>query len=247
MPLPFDGTDNHPRDAVGRYHAGLWDAIAQVFRAARADSASNMKVAASDPNGDPYFTAGNPGAVDLTDRAARLLGVADVSDRAGRQLGAVTVAGTAAVRPLRDTGRTPVAFYAAQQSGVTAATLCSGVVNKGGVATTGQTNYTVSAGKTLRLTSLTFGFVYTAAAAIDVTVTLVANLTGAATTTSPTYFTIRIGNTAPGTPTVGEVAGPLTVPLPDGLEFPAGTSIGVLRASGGTGYSFDMSLIGFEY
>ncbi len=46
---------------------------------------------------------------------------------------------------------------------------------------------------------------------------------------------------------MASLAGPLVVPLPDGLEFPPGASIGVSRASGGTGYTFDCALLGFEY
>ncbi len=46
---------------------------------------------------------------------------------------------------------------------------------------------------------------------------------------------------------MASLAGPLVVPLPDGLEFPPGASIGVSRASGATGYTFDCALLGFEY
>ncbi len=78
MSVPHEGNTDSPRDAAGRYFAAWWDAVAGVFRAPRADSAANLKVAASDPTGAPFFTAGNPGAVNVTDRV-------------GRQLGAVTL------------------------------------------------------------------------------------------------------------------------------------------------------------
>ncbi len=75
MPAPNEGTQNLPSDAVGRFHEGLWDATAGVFRAKRSDAQGNQRVALYDAGGAALLTSANPGAVDLTDRAARLLGV----------------------------------------------------------------------------------------------------------------------------------------------------------------------------
>jgi hypothetical protein len=169
-------------------------------------------------------------------------GTLSVDDGAGSLTvdGSVSVSNLPAVRDVKDTARTPVVLSVAGVTSVTAETFLSLNVNKAGAATTGTT-YTVPAGKTLRLQAIQFGARF---ATMSTTVTF-ANVT----------FRVRLGG-ATNSPlllsdskaSVSNAATPNSdLAIPDGLELPAGTVLGVTQQASATTLLLDVILVGFEY
>jgi hypothetical protein len=141
------------------------------------------------------------------------------------------------VLAVKDTGRQSVCLSWENISGATT----EAVVNftngsRGGSALAGAASYTVSAGKTLRIQSLVFCI----------------GQDGSPTGNSLLH--LRRGTTA-SSPVLAAVSGggPKNVcnegalPIPDGLEVPAGQSICLSHVETATGVKFSCCLVGFEY
>jgi hypothetical protein len=168
-----------------------------------------------------------------------------------------TAKGTQATNQLpvqqpKDAGRNlSTLFMAAPVATTTTETLQSLTGYKGGAAVTATTTpAVVTTGKTFRAQALVITYVATATTEGSVRVNLRANTAGVVAIGSPLVFSTTVGHQG-GAEIVG-AASTVTIPLPDGMEFAAGTGIG-LTAQGFVGTtatasgSVQASLIGYEY
>lgn len=194
----------------------------------------------------------NIGDVDVLSLPALSAG----SNQIGTTLGPALARGTQgatgyAVQDLKDAGRNLTTFTTANGVLTTAAeTLLTLAGYKGGAAVGGTaTPAVVSAGKTYRITAIFLSFMATATAG-NARVALRANTAGVVAVGSAMVCAFLIGGPSFTAGVVHEV----TVDVPDGLEFQAGTGIGLtslgqspsLGATAGTGY-VTATIIGFEY
>lgn len=150
------------------------------------------------------------------------------------------------VQDLKDAGR--VIFSAATViAGVTAVTteaLLTMVPTRDGVAATTATSHAVTSGKRLRITSMTAGFISTAAAVLSMRFALRMNPSGAVTATSPILRIIPVSQQAAA---LAQAGNEMTIDFPDGIEFSGTHQIGVTQiGSAATGTCW-VSLTGFEY
>ena len=106
----------------------------------------------------------------------------------------------------------------------------------------------VTAGKTYRVTRIVLTYIAIATAG-TIQVNLRANLTGIALVTSPIVDSWMIG----GNSATAGVAETIVIDIPDGMEFAAGTGLGItvqgvnaLGVGAAEGYA-KISLAGFEY
>jgi hypothetical protein len=151
-----------------------------------------------------------------------------------------------ATQDLKDSGRTPVCFssYNNLTNGAywglnSTETMLSMALSKLGIAQTGVTSYTVTAGKTLRLQSFVF---WTFESPINGTEF---NLRAASTGT--VSITSNILLSFPMVPGTGWLTAP-SITIPDGFEIPGGTSIGVSGLIYNSGSSSIYgTIIGYEY
>lgn len=184
---------------------------------------------------------------------------------------AVTVSGTVTVTPptltkgtqgatgfsvqdLKDAGRNQTHYFSAIQI-VTTATdaLLSLTGFKGGVAVAATTTpAVVTAGKTYRVTSITLDYTSIVTTEGAVRFTLRANLSGVVAIGSPAVNAWEIGQTGSGVSVAGK-KNTVTLSFPDGMEFAAGTGIGISQvglspvgAAAIAGYG-RVSITGYEY
>lgn len=154
------------------------------------------------------------------------------------------------VQNAKDAGRTPRSFFTLKAIVTTATDTLQSLTgyNNGSSVTATTTPAVVSTGKRFRVTSISLTYVAIATAGYAV-VTLRANTSGTVVIGSPAVCNWSIGATAA---TAG-VAQQMNVPIPDGLEFAAGTGIGIsVCGYGATGTAaavgyVHVSLQGFEY
>lgn len=154
-----------------------------------------------------------------------------------------TQQGTApwATRATKDTGRTAVTFFLDNIAGSATEVLASMGITKGAAAQTAANSYTVTAGKTLRLTSINYSVrsstnaqqisqlrVRTAASAIGVTSPIILNFMGEA----PSALTQQ-----------------QSMAFPDGYEIGGGTQIAMSHIEIVTPASTQLTvcLVGYEY
>lgn len=144
------------------------------------------------------------------------------------------------VQDLKDAGRTAVILSVTAVASVAVEAMFTLNQWKAGTVTTG-TSYTVTAGKTFRLQSIQFGCRF---ATPSTTVTFANcrfNLRSGNLITSPLVY----GDTklsAANTPTPNS-----DLAVPDGLEFPAATVLGVSHLSSAATLLLDLVLVGYEY
>ena len=154
------------------------------------------------------------------------------------------------VQELKDVGRNQTNYFTLVQVLTTAAEVMQSLTGyKGGVAVTATaTPAVVTTGKTYRinLIVITYVGVTTAGSAL---VTLRCNLTGTAVVGSPLVSSWSVG----GLSTTAGVTQTVSIPIPEGIEFPAGAGIGVgvtgIGANGTAavvGYC-KVSVNGYEY
>lgn len=142
--------------------------------------------------------------------------------------------------------RTAVAhFY--EQHAVTAADVLmtpTGTSRQGAAATT--TQYQVPAGKTLRIQAVLVSIVAVGTIVASTRVRMRANPAGAVALTSPVQLSFREGLF--NTPAAQHTPPTTLVPVPDGLEYAAGTGIGFsVVSTTAASHTVDISLIGYEY
>ena len=152
---------------------------------------------------------------------------------------------------LKDAGRNLTTYYMALPQVTTAAdALVTLAGYKSGAAVAGVTGTAgVTAGKTLRLESVVINYISVATGG-GARISLRAVSTGTAAVGSPVVISWFVGG--PTSATAGLWAN-LSIPLPDGMEFPAGTSFSVtivgINATGAAavaGYA-SISINGYEY
>jgi len=150
------------------------------------------------------------------------------------------------VQELKDAGRNYVSFTATAAAGVTAEALLSLSQNKQGTVTAGVTSYTVTSGKTFRVTSISVSVKSAAAAIAFSRLSLRHNPAGATIATSPVAYLVPEVNT--NSATSGTSAW-ITVDIPDGIEFYGnGTqTIGVSHLDQATTNILNVTVCGFEY
>ena len=149
------------------------------------------------------------------------------------------------VQNLRDAGRTNWNAYAEAVAGVTADALFTLSVSSGFGAAASATSYTVPAGKTLRVVSLTIAVVATAATMLTSRVRLRVNTAGAAVIGSPAVWSIRVG--LPVATAAALTSATATFPFPDGLEIPAGAGVALSHLESSATGTVDVALDGFLY
>lgn len=149
----------------------------------------------------------------------------------------------ALVRQPKDINRTFIGFNIDRIAGITAEALSTFTINKGGVVTT-ATSYTVTAGKTLRITSVSVTIINT---------TTTTNIYGRVRirsanpvlVTSPVYLNIDI-------PCISQAAlvgigNNIVVPISDGVEIASGQQVGISQIVNSTSSIISVSITGFEY
>lgn len=172
-----------------------------------------------------------------------LAGVKTGTDRIPAQ-----VSGRTPVVSAQDTGRANVVLGFDGVVGIAAEALASISGVKGNAAVSPAATYTVTAAKTLRVMAFRAVVMAGGAAVVNAKVRIRANYSGTAIATSPIYAELRPGIIT-ATAVANEVSPDETMFFPDGLEFPAGTSIGITHVMTGTVTSTQVSatLVGFEY
>ncbi len=163
------------------------------------------------------------------------------SDGTNLQPLSVTVKGTQgarglAVQELKDAGRVYVTFVLDAIAGVTTEALTSMAINKGGTASS-ATSYTVTAGKTFRVQSMT-ACISSSSGTNSARVRL--RSAGTVSATSPILCTLQAGASS------GAV-GDTTQVVPDGLEIAAGQQFGLSQIASGTSAIVTCCVIGYEY
>lgn len=146
--------------------------------------------------------------------------------------------------------RTPVTYYmAAPVAAPAAEALTALTVTRGGAVAGATTSpAVVPVGKTFRAQHLVASYVAIATSGYGI-VRMRANLAGVVAATSPLLAQLAVGA---GTPAAANSTGSESLPLPEGLELPAGAGLGLtlqgMNALTGTlvGYLF-AALHGFEY
>jgi hypothetical protein len=142
---------------------------------------------------------------------------------------------------MKDAGRTPVILVLDNIAGIVAEALATMTINKGGVVTS-VTQYTVTAGKTLRITSFTYEIVNPAAANASGRARIrSANPVAAG---SPIFAALAAGTSA----AVANVGYEASVSFPDGIEIAAGQQVGITHIeSSAIASGVSACVTGFEY
>jgi len=174
-----------------------------------------------------------------------------LDDSAGGNAVNTVVKGTQGARALttqdiKDSGRSYLTLTATAAAGVTAEALFSMSENRAGTVTGAVSSYTITSGKTLRITAMTLSVRAAAAAVPFSRATLRSNTAGATTAASAVVFQLPevFGIAA----TIG-VGGQISIDIPDGLEIAGnGTiSIGVSHLDQATTNIINFTLVGYEY
>lgn len=142
-----------------------------------------------------------------------------------------------AVQELKDSGRTYLSFVLDGGNAPTTEALASLAINKGGTTTAAQTTYTVTAGKTLRLQSVTANL-----SSGSGTQTIKVRIRAAATVSvASSIVWTGVGIGPSGTPNQ------IVADWPDGIEIAGGQQIGISLVSGNANNTTTVSLNGYEY
>lgn len=145
---------------------------------------------------------------------------------------------------LKDAGRNRIAFTADRVTPAASDTLVTFTKNVGGTATTAQTTYTVTSGKTFRVQAFTIGIATSTTTAFSIRVALRENTGG---TCSATSAPVAMLESATLTAVLNEGANFAELPIPDGFEFPASDSLCISAiASSATG-TLTVTVVGYEY
>lgn len=194
--------------------------------------------------GIPRITTSNDSQIRLLDSAG-----ADLTSAKGAQTSRAV-----GIQELKDAGRNQTNYWMAIQI-VTTATdaLVSLTGYKGGVAVGATTTpAVVTAGKTYRITSVTMDYTTIVTTPGSVRFTLRANLSGTVVIGSPAVAIWEVGEPSGAAPVAGK-KNTVTLSFPDGIEFPAGTGIGISQvglntvgAAAVVGYG-RITINGYEY
>jgi len=148
------------------------------------------------------------------------------------------------VQELKDAGRTPITLYANSVTGVTSEALLTITQVKGGTAQTAATNYTVTSGKTFRITSFTVTGTTSAAAVNNVRGTMRYVTSGTVTASSAPIITAQAAGIVA---TSGSALIPVSIMIADGFEIPSGANYGISQIANSTSTTISVMVTGFEY
>ena len=205
----------------------------------------------------PVVIANNQTAISVTPNAGSVFSVQPGAGATFAVTQATITKGTqgangVTTQDLKDAGRNVSNLFTASNIALTASdALVSLTGYKSGAAVTATTTpAVVTSGKTLRVQSLVISYIATSTTLGSVQVTLRANTGGVVAIGSP-----AVSSWVVGVVVAAEVAGQVVtveVPIPDGLEFAAGTGIGlsVIGYVGTTATavgSIRATLLGYEY
>lgn len=259
LPLPAgaaqDGTDISAPTAMPAGGVGIRGWLSAIWTKL---NGSLVVTQATPANLQATVTQGPAGAAawltDVSDRAARLLGVLSAGTN---KIGTVDIATAPAtakgtqgangvpMQQLKDAGRTrwSCATVIAGVAGVAVEALLSMIVQRNSAPGAAATTQAVTAAKRLRLTTLTIGIISTAAAVVSVRVVLRCNPTGALVAASPIELIVPI----PSAAALAQAGGFLTVPLPEGMEYAGAEQFGLTHVGSVATYTLWASLNGYEY
>jgi hypothetical protein len=161
----------------------------------------------------------------------------DVSDRAARQLG-VTMS-------KRDTQRTSVALTAEAVAGATSEALINFTRSVGGAATTTGTSYSVTAGKTMRITKIVASWIATTTTANTARIRLRVNTGGAAALTSPLQMSFRLAWESPTF--IANEGKTVVVEVPEGFDIPSGAGVGMTHQEAAANGTLDVTIWAYEW
>jgi hypothetical protein len=174
-----------------------------------------------------------------------------LDDSAGGNAVNTVVKGTQGARALttqdiKDSGRSYLTLTATAAAGVTSETLFSLSENRAGTVTAAVTSYTITSGKTFRITAMTLSVRAGAAAVPFSRATLRSNTAGATVAGSAVVFQLP---EVFGISATSGVGGQIAIDIPDGLEIVGnGTvSIGVSHLDQATTNVINFTLCGYEY
>lgn len=148
-------------------------------------------------------------------------------------------------QPLRDAGRVYTVFTATAITCVTVEALVTMIPYRDLVAGGGATTFAVTAGKRLRLTSITVTCRATSTVAVHGLVR-VRFLAGTVLVTSPVHLSVGVG-CSNITPAVIGHALSTTIPFPDGLELSGTMQLGCTQLFSAATATVDVQISGFEY
>jgi len=144
-----------------------------------------------------------------------------------------------------DTGRTQITFYVDQLTGVTSEALATMQITKALVAQTAANNYSITAGKRLRIKSISATVKNTTSTLASSRIRVRAVPSGTVSASSPIIFTLDIpGMTGTQAANVGNT---IVVPIPDGLEIPSGANFGFSHIESTTSSNISVCIEAFEY
>lgn len=147
------------------------------------------------------------------------------------------------VQNLKDAGRVNKIFVATAATGATTEALVTLTPYSAMVAGGTATTFAVTAGKTLRLQSMSVTWRNNTAVAGGVTVRLRVNSAGAAIVTSPVILAL---NASTALATIGSGTTSF-IDFPDGVELSGTMQLAITQVSVGAVVGYDVSLFGFEY
>lgn len=158
----------------------------------------------------------------------------------------VSIAATVATRDLKDNARTlfSCATVIAGVTAVTTEALLTMVPTRAGVASATTTSQSVTSGKTLRIQSITVGYISTAAAVLSMRFALRVNPSGAVAANSPILRIIPVSQQAAA---LAQAGNEMTIDFPDGLELSGTTQFGITQIGSATTGTCWASVTGFEY
>ena len=146
----------------------------------------------------------------------------------------------ATTQDLKDSGRTYISVTVDLTAGITTEALATCIQNKGGT-TASATNFTVTTGKTFRITSFNYyvrGTTTTAAGGEGKI-----RAAGTVAATSPIVALVGAGMSA----AVATAAASAQLAFPDGMEIASGQQYGLTHLDTTTACSVSMCMTGFEY
>ena len=173
-----------------------------------------------------------------------------LDDAAGGNAANTVVKGTQAGRALgtqdlKDSGRTNVTLFGDQITGVTSEALATMQIVKGLVAQTAATSYTVTAGKTLRIQSMSVTVRDTTSTLAMGRVRIRGVNSGSVAANSPLVAALEVVN-MPGTAAANIGESDMWC-FPDGIEIPGGAQIGVSHIENTTSSTISFCIVGYEY
>ncbi len=147
---------------------------------------------------------------------------------------------------LKDAGRTRISFTADAVTPAASETAVTFVKTVAGTATTAQTSYTVTSGKTFRLQSLHLYYAMTSTTLSEVRLAM----REGASCGAASALVIRLGAGAPvtsATSVAHEAATQADFTIPDGFEFPATTVLCFSAIATSTSSALTFTAVGYEY